>query len=73
MNMKKWVLIVGYNLDWKKNIRQECIKYGMAIHMLSDMIEAIKELVEENSYLLIVLCVSCSVDLHQLKLIRKLT
>ena len=45
----------------------------MAIHMLSDMIEAIKELVEENSYLLVVLSVSCSVDLRQLKVIRRLT
>ena len=71
--MKKWVLIVGYNLDCKKDIRQECMKYGMAIHMLSDMIEAIKELVEENSYLLVVLSVSCSVDLRQLKVIRRLT
>ena len=53
--MKKWVLIVGYNLDWKKNIRQECIKYGMAIHMLSDMIEAIKELVIDSS-LCLLLC-----------------
>ena len=71
--MKKWVLIVGYDLDCIKDIRQESMKYGMTIHMLSDMIEAIRELVEENSYLLVVLCVCGSVDLRQLKLIRKLT
>ena len=71
--MEKWVLIVGYDLDCVKDMQQECMKYGMAIHMLPDMIEAIRELVEENSYLLVVLCVCCPVDLRQLKLIRKLT
>ncbi len=71
--MEKSVLVVGYNRENYNKIEREWLKYGIQVHMETDISKVIFELSNHNHYILIDIFAQDTEYLSYLKIIRELT
>ena len=71
--MVKQVLVIGYDGITKRKTKWECPHHAERIHILPHTSDAIKRLVEENAYVLVVFFTHGSDDVFAVRSIRNLT
>jgi len=71
--MEKWALMVGVNDEKKMEMESICVDYGISIHFLSAMTDAVEALANRNGYLLIVIMLHPASDLFHIQTIRSQT
>lgn len=71
--MERWVLAVGNDLKQFNEAQQEWLEYGLFMHLVTSLQEAIKELMNNKKYLLVAIFSNQYDYLPSLKIIRELT